>query len=61
MADFHYHVAGVLRVFINEGAEIDCKASDISPLPPGHGACVVGNGAVEAVDFKCMVNFAKIH
>ena len=56
---FQYHVAGVLRVRMDDGTELDCKAGDISLLPPGHDAWVVGNEPVVLVDFQGMIDFAK--
>ena len=58
-AHFQYHIAGVLRVRMDDGTEVDCKAGDVSLLPPGHDAWVVGNEPVVLVDFQGMVDFAK--
>lgn len=60
-AHFQYHVAGVLRVRMDDGTEIDCKPGDASLLPPGHDAWVVGEEPVVLVDFQGMVDFAKEH
>jgi hypothetical protein len=60
-AHFQYHVAGVLRVRMDDGTEIDCKAGDVSMLPPGHDAWVVGNEDVVMVDFQGMVDYATKH
>lgn len=56
-----YHVSGVLRVRMDDGTELDCKPGDISVLPPGHDAWVVGDEPVVLVDFQGMVDFAKSH
>ncbi len=58
-AHFHYHVSGVLRVRMDDGTEIDCKPGDISMLPPGHDAWVVGNEPVVVVDFQGMTSYGK--
>ena len=58
-AHFQYHVSGVLRVRMDDGTEFDCKPGDISLLPPGHDAWVVGNEPVVLVDFHGMIDFAK--
>jgi hypothetical protein len=58
-AHFQYHVSGVLRVRMDDGSEFDCKAGDVSILPPGHDAWVVGNEPVVIVDFQGMVEYAK--
>lgn len=56
---FQYHVSGTLRVKMDDGTEFDCKAGDISVLPPGHDAWVVGNEQVIIVDFQGMKDYAK--
>jgi mannose-6-phosphate isomerase-like protein (cupin superfamily) len=58
---FQYHISGVLRVVMDDGTQIDCKAGDISLIPPGHDAWVVGNEPVVVVDFQGMIDFAKEH
>jgi hypothetical protein len=58
---FQYHVSGVLRVRMDDGTEIDCKAGDVSLLPSGHDAWVVGNENVVVVDFQGMIDYAKSH
>jgi len=56
---FQYHVAGVLRVRMDNGSEFDCKAGDVSLIPPGHDAWVVGNEPVVVVDFQGMIDYAR--
>lgn len=56
---FQYHVSGVLRVRMDDGTVLDCKAGDVCMLPPGHDAWVVGEEPVVVVDFQGMVDFAK--
>lgn len=56
---FQYHVSGVLRIKMDDGTEIDCKPGDVSLIPPGHDAWVVGNEPVVIVDFQGMVDYAK--
>ncbi len=58
-AHFQYHVAGMLRVRMDDGTEFDCKAGDVSLLPPGHDAWVVGNEPAVVVDFQGMAEYAK--
>jgi hypothetical protein len=60
-AHFQYHVAGVLRVRMDDGTELECRAGDVSLLPSGHDAWVVGNEDVVIVDFQGMVDYAKRH
>lgn len=56
---FQYHVAGVLRVKMDDGSEFDCLPGNLSRIPPGHDAWVVGDESVVIVDFQGMVNWAK--
>ncbi|MRR57446.1 MAG: cupin [Deltaproteobacteria bacterium] len=56
---FQYHVSGILRVRMDDGSEFDCRPGDVSLLPSGHDAWVVGDEPVVIVDFQGMVNYAK--
>jgi hypothetical protein len=56
---FQYHVAGVIRVRMDDGSEFDCKAGDVSRLSAGHDAWVVGNEPVVIVDFQGMIDYAR--
>jgi hypothetical protein len=56
---FQYHVSGTLRVVMDDGTEKDLKAGDVSLLPSGHDAWVVGNEPVVVVDFQGMGDYAK--
>ncbi|HXY99462.1 MAG TPA: cupin domain-containing protein [Stellaceae bacterium] len=55
---FQYHVAGVFRIRMDDGTEFDCKPGDVSLLPSGHDAWVVGDEPVVVVDFQGMVDYA---
>lgn len=57
---FQYHVSGILRVRMDDGTEKDLKAGDVSLLPTGHDAWVVGNEPVVVVDFQGMVDYAQV-
>ena len=56
---FQYHMSGTLRVKIDDGAERDFKAGDVSLLESGHDAWVVGNEPVVVVDFQGMLDYAR--
>ncbi|MGB8030875.1 MAG: cupin domain-containing protein [Terracidiphilus sp.] len=58
-AHFQFHVAGTLHVRMDDGSEFDCKAGDVSLLPPGHDAWVVGNEPAVVVDFQGMLDYAR--
>jgi len=55
---FQYHVSGVIKVRMDDGTELECRAGDVSLLPMGHDAWVVGNEPVVLVDFQGMVEYA---
>lgn len=56
---FQYHVSGVLRVLMDDGSEFDCRAGDVSLLPSGHDAWVVGDEPAVVVDFQGMIDYAR--
>ena len=56
---FQYHVSGTLKVVMDDGTELECKPGDISYLPSGHDAWVVGHEPVVIVDFQGMLDYAK--
>jgi hypothetical protein len=58
---FQYHVSGVLRILMDDGTEFDCRAGDVSLLPSGHDAWVVGNEPAVVVDFQGMIDYARNH
>lgn len=58
-AHFQYIVSGVLKVVMDDGEEVECKAGDIVLLPPGHDAWVVGNEPLVLVDFQGMRDYGK--
>ena len=56
---FQYHISGTLRVKMDDGAEKDFKAGDVSLLESGHDAWVIGDEPVVIVDFQGMLDYAK--
>jgi hypothetical protein len=54
-----YHVAGRIRVVMDDGSEEEFGPGDISLLPPGHDAWVVGAEPVVVVDIAGMENYAR--
>lgn len=60
-AHFQYHVSGVLMVVMDDGTELECRPGDVSLLPSGHDAWVVGNEPAVVIDFQGMVDYAKAH
>jgi len=57
---FQYHVSGVLMVVMDDGTKFECKPGDVSLLPSGHDAWVVGNEPAVVVDFQGMIDYAKV-
>ena len=54
---FQYHVSGIMKVRMDDGTEKEFKAGDISFLPSGHDAWVVGSEPAISVDFQGMVHY----
>src|ERR671932_19189 len=48
---FQYHVSGVLRLIMSDGTEFDARPGEVTHLPAGHDAYVVGNEPVVVVDW----------
>ena len=56
---FQYHVAGQLAIRMDDGTEFVAKPGDVTSLPSGHDAWVVGNEPVVVVDWFGASNYAK--
>jgi hypothetical protein len=56
---FQYHLAGRLMVKMDDGTVLECKPGDVSLLPNGHDAWVVGDEPAVVVDFQGMIDYAK--
>ena len=56
---FQYHVSGVLKVVMDDGTQLECRPGDVSLLPSGHDAWVVGDQPAVVVDFQGMIDYAK--
>jgi len=56
---FQYHVSGELAVRMDDGTELVAKAGDITSLPSGHDAWVLGDEPVVVVDFFGASSYAK--
>jgi mannose-6-phosphate isomerase-like protein (cupin superfamily) len=54
-----YHISGRLCVRMDDGSEEEFGPGDISSVPPGHDAWVVGNEPVVVIDITGMENYAK--
>jgi hypothetical protein len=56
---FQYHVRGTLHVVMADGAEFDARPGDVTALPQGHDAWVVGDEPVVVVDWYGASNYAR--
>src|SRR4051794_21756574 len=56
---FQYHASGQLRVIMADGSEFDVGQGEITALPAGHDAYVIGDEPVVLIDFFGASNYAK--
>jgi hypothetical protein len=56
---FQYHVSGRLAIRMDDGTEFEAGPGDITSLPSGHDAWVVGNEPVVTVDWFGASNYAR--
>ena len=54
-----YHVSGRLAVLMDDGSQAEYGPGQVSLLPPGHDAWVVGDEPVVVLDVSGMVDYAK--
>jgi len=56
---FQYHLSGQLAIRMDDGTEFIAGPGDITALPQGHDAWVVGEEPVVVVDWYGASNYAK--
>jgi hypothetical protein len=56
---FQYQVTGRLHVVMADGTALESRAGDVTALPQGHDAWVLGDEAVVLVDWWGASNYAK--
>ena len=56
---FQYHVSGTLRIQMADGTELDAVAGDVTALPSGHDAWVVGDEPAVVVDWWGATDYAR--
>ena len=56
---FQYHVSGQLAIRMDDGTELVAGPGDVTSLPSGHDAWVIGDEAVRVVDWFGASNYAK--
>ena len=58
---FQYHVAGHLHIQMADGTELDAHPGDVTALPHGHDAWVVGDDDVIVIDWWGATDYGKDH
>lgn len=56
---FQYQISGKLRIAMADGREFETGPGDITSLPSGHDAWVVGSDPVMLVDWYGALTYAK--
>ena len=56
---FQYHVSGRLAILMDDGTEFVAEPGDVTSLPSGHDAWVVGDEPAVVVDWFGATNYAK--
>jgi len=56
---FQYHLTGRLHVVMADGTEFDADPGDVTALPSGHDAWVVGDEPVVVVDWCGASHYAE--
>jgi hypothetical protein len=56
---FQYHVSGRLGIRMDDGTEMIAEPGDITSLPSGHDAWVVGDEPAVVVDWYGASNYAR--
>jgi quercetin dioxygenase-like cupin family protein len=56
---FQYHLAGTLRIRMVDGSEFDATPGQVTSLPAGHDAWVVGTEDVVVIDWFGASEYAK--
>ena len=57
---FQYHVSGKIHIKTSDGQEFDAGPGEVSALPGGHDAWVVGNEPVVLIDWSGASDYAKV-
>ena len=56
---FQYHVSGRIGIRMDDGTEFVAGPGDLTSLPSGHDAWVIGDEPVVAVDFYGASDYAR--
>lgn len=58
---FQYHLSGRLAIKMDDGTELIAGPGDVTALPSGHDAWVVGDEPVVVIDWYGASNYGKPH
>jgi mannose-6-phosphate isomerase-like protein (cupin superfamily) len=56
---FGYVVSGRMKIYMDDGTELECGPGDLVAIEPGHDAEVVGNEPCSFIDFGDVAQYAK--
>jgi hypothetical protein len=56
-----YHVSGWIAVLMDDGSQAEFGPGEVSLIPPGHDAWVVGNDPVVVIDITGLGEYARPH
>jgi hypothetical protein len=56
---FQYHVSGQLAIRMDDGTQLIAGPGDVTSLPSGHDAWVVGDEPVKVIDWFGASDYAK--
>ena len=54
-----YTISGQMLVRMNDGSETEVSPGNVTEIPPGHDAWIVGDEPYVGIDFKGGANYAK--
>ena len=57
---FQYHLSGRLGILMDDDTEFGAEPGDVTSLPSGHDAWVIGDESVVVVDWYGASNYAKV-
>lgn len=58
-APHQYHLQGTLHILMADGHELKARPDDVTTLPHGHDAWMVGDEPVVVVDWSGASHYAK--
>jgi mannose-6-phosphate isomerase-like protein (cupin superfamily) len=59
VAHLIYTVSGKMIVQMDDGQKVEIGPGDVSSVPPGHDAWIVGDEPYVGIDFQGAANYAK--